>query len=153
VGDSKEFTVESVRRLLITETGTKISRSAYWERTGSTPITKSLSQILARIMEMLADKNGLDPELQAVLGVSGISIFDSSIVTLRKEAGATFDVTFTDAGLYFHIEMDAASGAVTWSLLSAASVHDSCGFPCIKSLSGKLSIFDLGYFEWERFFR
>ena len=49
--------------------------------------------------------------------------------------------------------MDAASGAVTWSLLSAASVHDSCGFPCIKSLSGKLSIFDLGYFEWERFFQ
>jgi len=74
VGDSKEFTVESVRRLLITETGTKISRSAYWERTGSIPVTISLSQILARIMEMLADKNGLDPELQAVLGVLGISI-------------------------------------------------------------------------------
>lgn len=150
MGDAKEFTLESVRRLLIAETGTRISRSAHWERMGSTAITTSLTQILAHVMAVLADKNGLTPELQGALGVSGISIFDSSIVTLRKAASATFDGTFTDAGLKFHLEMDAASGAVNWSLLSAASVHDSCGFPDIQTLSGRLSLFDLGYFEWER---
>lgn len=151
MGDSKKFTLESVRRLLIAETGANLSRSAHWERLGSSGVSTSLSKILAHVMSLMADRIGLTPELRAALGVSGISIFDSSIVTLPSRASATFDGTFTDAGLKFHLEMDAASGAVNWSLLSAASVHDNCGFPTIQSLSGRLSIFDLGYFDWERF--
>lgn len=151
MGDSKRFTLESVRRLLITETESHISRSAHWERLGSNGISKSLSKILTQVMSLMADRIGITPELRAALGVSGISIFDSSIVTLPKAASATFDGTFTDAGLKFHLEMDAASGAVNWSLLSAASVHDTCGFPETQSLCGRLSIFDLGYFDWERF--
>lgn len=151
MGDSKQFALESVRRLLIAETQSSISRSAHWERLGSKGVSKSLSKILAHVMSLMADRIGLTPELRAALGVSGISIFDSSIVTLPNTASATFDGTFTDAGLKFHLEMDAASGAVNWSVLSAASVHDNCGFPEIQSLSGRLSIFDLGYFDWERF--
>ena len=103
MGDSKQFALESVRRLLIAETQSSISRSAHWERLGSKGVSKSLSKILAHVMSLMADRIGLTPELRAALGVSGISIFDSSIVTLPNTASATFDGTFTDAGLKFHL--------------------------------------------------
>jgi hypothetical protein len=151
MGDAKAFSIESIRRLLMSETGSKISRSAHWERLASRVVSKSLSKTLSQVMMLMADRSGLTPELRNALGVSGISIFDSSIVTLPKSASADFDGTSTDAGLKFHFEMDAASGAVNWSLLSAASVHDSCGFADIQGLSGRLSLFDLGYFDWGRF--
>ena len=86
-----------------------------------------------------------------VLGVTGLSYFDSTIVTLRDNASEFFDGTFTPSAIKFHLESDGISGALKWAVLSAASVHDNCAFPSISSLVGRLSIFDLGYFDWPRF--
>lgn len=150
-GDAKVFSLESIRRTLIAESGSNISRSAFWERLISQSLTKKLSESLNHIMNLINGQSGLGHDLEKSLGVTGISMFDSSIVTLSNFAKEDFDSTFTEAGIKFHLESDGVSGGLRWSILSSASVHDNCGFPNIQDQSGRLSIFDLGYFDWVRF--
>lgn len=151
MGDAKVFSLESIRRTLISESGSNISRSAFWERLISQSLTSKLSVSLNHIMKLINDQSGLGIDLENSLGVNGISMFDSSIVTLHDSAKEDFDSTFTEAGIKFHLESDGVSGGLRWSILSSASVHDNCGFPNIQEQSGRLSIFDLGYFDWARF--
>lgn len=151
MGDAKVFSLESIRRTLISESGSNICRSAFWERLVSQSLTRKLSESLNHVMKLINGQCGLGVYLEKSLGVNGISMFDSSIVTLHDSAKMNFDSTFTEAGIKFHLESDGVSGGVRWSIISSASVHDNCGFPKIQDQSGRLSIFDLGYFDWARF--
>jgi len=148
MGDSKQFSLESIRRSINSTTGAPISKSSFWERLSTKTLGKKLSSILNDATQLLSNNCGIDPQLMKVLGVS---YFDSTIVTLRDNAKAYFDGTFTASAIKFHLESDGISGALKWAILSASSVHDNCAFPDIKSLIGRLSIFDLGYFDWPRF--
>lgn len=150
-GDTKIFSLESIRRSVIAATGNNISRSAFWERLTSKRLGKILSATLSETTQLLSDRCGVNTALVQALGVSDISYFDATIVTLGAKAKNSFSGTFTAAAIKFHLEMDGFSGAIKWAILSAASVHDNCAFPDIKTLVGRLSIFDLGYFDWARF--
>ena len=151
MGDSKQFSLESIRRSINSTTGTPISKSSFWERLGTKVLGKKLSSILNDVTQLLSGHCGIDPQLMKALGVTGLSYFDSTIVTLRDKANEHFDGTFTASAIKFHLESDGISGALKWAILSAASVHDNCAFPRIEKLIGRLSIFDLGYFDWPRF--
>ena len=151
MGDSKQFSLESIRRSLNATSGVHISKSAFWERLTTNILGKKLSAILNDVTQLLSSNCGIDPQLIEALGVNGLSLFDSTIVTLRDKAKVDFDGTFTASAIKFHLETDGISGALKWAILSDASVHDNCAFPEIKSLIGRLSIFDLGYFDWPRF--
>lgn len=150
-GDSKQFSLESIRRSVNATTGAPISKSSFWERLGTKVLGKKLSCVLNDATQLLSSDCGIDPQLMKALGVTGLSYFDSTIVTLRDKAKAHFDGTFTASAIKFHLESDGISGALKWTILSAASVHDNCAFPSIEKLVGILSIFDLGYFDWPRF--
>lgn len=151
MGDSKQFSLESIRRSLNATSGVPISKSAFWERLTTKILSKKLSAILNDVTQLLSSNCGIDPQLMKALGVTELSFFDSTIVTLRDKARVHFDGTFTASAIKFHLESDGISGALKWAILSASSVHDNCAFPDIKSLIGRLSIFDLGYFDWPRF--
>lgn len=151
MGDSKQFSLESIRRSINSTSGSPISKSTFWERLTTKSLGKRLSSILNDTTQLLSNRCGIDPRLMQVLGVTGLSYFDSTIVTLRDNASEFFDGTFTPSAIKFHLESDGISGALKWAVLSAASVHDNCAFPSISSLVGRLSIFDLGYFDWPRF--
>ena len=151
MGDSKQFSLESIRRSINATSGVPISKSAFWERLTTKILGKKLSAILNDVTQLLSSNYGIDPQLMRALGVTGLSFFDSTIVTLRDKANVHFEGTFTASAIKFHLESDGISGALKWAILSASSVHDNCAFPNIKSLIGRLSIFDLGYFDWPRF--
>lgn len=151
MGDSKIFSLESIRRSVNSITGSPISRSTFWEKLSTKRLGKILSATLNDTTQLLAGHCGINSDLMQALGVSGLSFFDSTSVTLKEKAKAFFDGTFTDSAIKFHLESDGLSGALKWTILSAASVHDNCVFPNLKSLTGRLSIFDLGYFDWVRF--
>ena len=150
-GDAKLFSLESIRRSVIASAGITISRSAFWERMASKRLGKMLYTTLAETTKLLSDRYGVNKQLMQSLGVNGLSFFDATIVTLRENARTTFDGTFTVSAIKFHLEMDGISGVLKWAILSSASVHDNCAFPDVKSLVGRLSIFDLGYYDWYRF--
>ena len=151
MGDSKTFSLESIRRSVNSATGSPISRSAFWEKLSSKRLSRILSAALNDTTQLLSYNCGINSDLMQALGISGLSFFDSTSVTLREKAKEYFDGTFTASAIKFHLESDGFSGAIKWTILSAASVHDNCAFPSIKRLVGRLSIFDLGYFDWPRF--
>ena len=151
MGDSKQFSLESIRRAVSSTSGVSISRSAFWERLTTKVLGKRLSSVLNDTTQLLSSNCGINDQLMQALGINGLSYFDSTIVTLRDKASQSFDGTFTASAIKFHLELDGLSGALNWAVLSAASVHDNCAFPDIDSLVGRLSVFDLGYFDWPRF--
>lgn len=151
MGDSKQFSLESIRRSINATSGVPISKSAFWEKLTTNILGKKLSAILNESTQLLSGNCGVDPQLMRALGVTGLSFFDSTIVTLKDQANIHFDGTFTVSAIKFHLESDGVSGALKWAILSGASVHDNCAFPDIKGLIGRVSIFDLGYFDWPRF--
>ena len=152
-GDSKTFSLESIRRFVISKTGESIGRSTFWERLSTKRLCKQLTQALAELNKNLSQVAQCDNGVLSKIGVSGISIFDSTIVSLYDNAQEHFDATFTKAGIKFSLEVDLLTGTFNWAELTPSSVHDSLCFPDLKSLVGKLSLLDLGYFDWERFYR
>ncbi len=151
MGDSKLFSIESIRRSVNSMTGSAVTRSTFWGKLATKRLSKILSACLNDTTELLAGNCGVNPELLASLGVTGVSFFDSTSVTLKEKSKGFFDGTFTAAAIKFHLGLDGLTGQLNWCIFTAASIHDNCVFPNISSLVGRLSIFDLGYFDWPRF--
>ena len=150
-GDSKTFSLESMRRLVISKTGESIERSTFWERLKTKRLYNQLTQTLTELNKNLSQKAQCDNGVLNKIGVSGISIFDSTITSLYDNAQEDFNATFTKAGIKCSLEVDLFTGAFNWAQLTPSSIHDSLCFPDIKSLAGKLSLLDLGYFDLQRF--
>lgn len=146
-GNNNALSFESTRRDLILQTGTPISRSAFWERLSTNRLFQILVDIFARMTCLLSKKTKCDDTLLQALGVEGISLFDASIVTLPEKAKKDFSGTFTESGLKLHLEMDAQNANFNWAALTPANVHDSVCLPELSTLTGRLSIFDLGYYD------
>lgn len=147
-GDNKVFSLESIRRELMLMTGNTISRSAFWERLTTNRLFRMLVEIFSKLVGLLSNQSQCDNTLLRALDVEGISLFDASVVTLPEAAATDFGATFSEAGLKLHLEMDAQSANFKWAALTAANVHDSVCLPELSTLSGRLSIFDLGYYDW-----
>ena len=92
-GDSKTFSLESMRRLVISKTGESIERSTFWERLKTKRLYNQLTQTLTELNKNLSQKAQCDNGVLTKIGVSEISIFDSTITSLYDKAQEDFNVT------------------------------------------------------------
>ncbi len=147
-GDSKTFSLEAIRRFMMKQTGTKIKRSAFWERLGTARLGGFLNGVVVELMGRLKTTVGVGKALLEKLGVSGIVLVDSSSITLPDAAKGSWPGTRTSAGIKWHLAFDVLSGMMVWFQTTPTKVHDSNCFPEISSLVGKLVVFDLGYWDY-----
>jgi hypothetical protein len=145
------FSLASVRRNLIEQTDTKISRQTFYDRIA----TQKLNLILYKLFSHLTSKTLNLPlrgqKLCKNLGVQDIYLFDSSSFTLPSSASDTFPGAFTKAALKFHYCFSILSGFSPYFDYSQGSSHDSNYFPRLLLLKGKLILFDLAYYSYSFF--
>ncbi len=148
LGNTKSFSLESMRRDLISTFVVHLSKGAFWERLAGHRLKKILYDLLEDLMQKLPAQALIVPEILDKLSVSHIRLVDASIMTLWGGASGSYPGTFMTAGIKWHACFNLLAGKMDWFETSAASVHDRNGFPDIKSLAKQLIIFDLGYWDY-----
>ena len=149
LGDSKTFSLESIRRMMQSHLNKKISRSAFWERLSRNRLKQHLRAVVAELMTSLSAKTLRCEKLLEQLKVTAILILDSSSITLVEDAKARFPGTGSKAGIKWHACFNALTGVLEWFQLTPSRTHDRRCFPDLALLKGKLILFDLGYFEYD----
>jgi len=147
-GDSKSFSLESIRRFINSSLKVKIAKSSFWERLSRKRLQIILQKLIAVLISDLSAQMALNKEILKDLGVSAIEAIDSSSITLWDGAKHLFPGTRTHAGIKWHACFNLLSGHLTWFDTTATKVHDRKRFPNFKSLVKKLIIFDLGYWDY-----
>jgi hypothetical protein len=148
LGDSKTFSLESVRRFMMAALEQSISRSAFWERLAGNRLRHYLHLVLAKLMIGFATSLSIGGQLLTQMGVTSILLHDSSAIMLLPRAKDNFPGTFTDAGIKWHATFDLLKGTLIWFQLTPGSTHDRKCFPPLEMLKGVLIIFDLGYWDY-----
>ncbi len=148
LGDSKSFSLEALRRSLMSIFNIKINRSSFWQRLSGRRLNSILRDLIARLIADLQCSSVLGVDLLKKLGVNALYLIDSSSNTLWDGAGEDFPGTRTNAGIKWHTMIDLITGKVNWFKLTATSVNDRKCFPDVSSLAGALIIFDLGYWDY-----
>ena len=148
LSDTKSFSLESIRRFLMAQYGVSISKGAFWERLSGQSLKKQLYAVLSQLMSRLATESIAGKELLEKLKVSGIYLIDSSTVSLWDGVKERYPGTWTTAAIKWHACVDLLSGQVRWFALSPGSTNDRQCFPPLKSIAGKLLVFDLGYWDY-----
>ncbi len=148
LGDSKTFALESIRRSMKGQLGKAISRSAFWERLSRNRLKHYLREVVAELMTQFSAMTLKSGVLLSSLGVSAIWVIDSSTITLQSGAKKHFAGTGTAAGIKWHACIDVLTGTLNWFELTASRRHDRKCLPEMSLLSGKLLIFDLGYWDY-----
>ena len=153
LGDAKQSSLAGIRRFMMAETGTYISRGAFWERLAGNRLKKIMESLVEKLMSNSIGAALFTNDILRLLKITGILMLDSSIITLSAEAQRKFPGTgSTKAGIKWHACFDLFSGKLEWFKLTASKVHDRKGFPDLKLIKGKLIIFDLGYFDYRLIF-
>lgn len=147
-GDSKTFSLESIRRSMIGHLNELIGRGAFWERMSGNRLKRNLQDVITELMVRLATSVRVNETILKQLGVTAIEIVDSSSITLLAEAENAFPGTRTKASIKWHANFDLLSGLLVWFQLTPGKRHDRKCFPDFASLKGKLVIFDLGYWDY-----
>ena len=147
-GDSKTFSLEAIRRSMIAHLNKSISRSAFWERLSGNRLKKHWRGVVAELMSQLTTSVSVDGGILKKLGVSAIWVVDSSSITLSEGAKNAFPGTRTKASIKWHAGFDIMTGLLIWFQLTPGKRHDRKCFPEMASLTGKLVIFDLGYWDY-----
>lgn len=150
-GDTKKNSLESIRLKLIDTVGEKISRSSFWDRLAR---QRTVTHLKETVFALLKNSTAIllgSPELLTGLGVSQILILDSTVFSLWDGLSDTFKGTRTTASTKWHACFDALTGENVWSKTTKGSASDVTCFPDIELLSGKLILFDLGYFDFTIF--
>jgi len=148
LGDSKTFALEAIRRFMKAQLGRHLSRSAFWERLAGDRLKTHLRAVVAELMVALAVGITSGHQLLKMLGVTAIWLVDSSSITLWRRAQKQFPGTRTAAGIKWHAGFDLLTGLLTWFQLTPTKTHDRKCFPEVKQLTGKLVLFDLGYWDF-----
>lgn len=148
LGDTKSFGLEAIRRFLIATFERPISKGAFWERLSRNRLKGILHDLMGRLMSRLSSVTRIGEKLLHQLGVSALYLVDSSSITLGDDACESYPGTRTPAAIKWHACFDLLLGRMTWFEITAASVHDRKCFPDIRSLAGKLILFDLGYWDY-----
>ncbi len=148
LGDSKTFSLEAIRRFMLSQLQTRISRSAFWERLSRKRLQRFLSEVVAELMGKLTASVLRGEQILEQLGVSSIQLVDSSSITLWDGAKKDYPGTRSTAGIKWHLAWDILSGAMCWFRITPSATHDRKCFPDMASLIGKLVIFDLGYWDY-----
>jgi len=148
LGDSKTFSLESIRRSMMGHLDNSISRGAFWERMSGNRLKQNLQDVITELMRRLATSIRVNETILKQLGVTAIEIVDSSSITLSAAAEKAFPGTRTKASIKWHASFDLLSGLLAWFQLTPGKRHDRKCFPDFTSLKGKLVIFDLGYWDY-----
>ena len=148
LGDSKTFSLESIRRSMIGHLNKSIGRGAFWERLSGNRLKRNLQDVITELMAQLATSVRVNETIQKPLGVTAIELVDSSSMTLSAGANNAFPGTRTKASIKWHASFDLLNGLLTWFQLTPGNRHDRNCFPEVASLEGKLMISDLGYWDY-----
>jgi Transposase DDE domain len=143
--------LESLRDGVQSICGKRIARSSFWERLAARRLRNFLVTAVEKQMARLNQNFSIGKELLDQLGVSGIELIDSTSNSLPDCAESTFPAPRTNvapASIKLHVGLDLLRGAISWFEMSPASEHDRRHFPKVRSLAGKLVIFDLGYWDF-----
>lgn len=147
-GDTRNLSLESIRRALISHLGVKISKSAFWERLSRGRLKNMLLKLVSELMANITGTALVGKSILTALSVSGIYLLDSSSITLWDGAKEDYPGSRTHAGIKWHFCFDLFSGSLKWFDFSPTSTHDSKFFPPFELLKGILIIFDLGYWDY-----
>lgn len=148
LGDSKTFSLESIRRSMMGHLNKSIGRGAFWERLSGNRLKRNLQDVITELMARLATSVQVNGTILKRLGVTAIELVDSTSVTLLAGAENAFPGTRTKASIKWHTSFDLLSGLLAWFQLTPGKRHDRKCFPDFASLKGKLVIFDLGYWDY-----
>jgi len=148
LGDSKTFALEAIRRFMKAPLGRHLSRSAFWERLAGDRLKTQLRAVVVELMVALTVGITSGHQLLKMLGVTAIWLVDSSSITLWRRAQKQFPGTRTAAGIKWHAGFDLLTGLLTWFQLTPTKTHDRKCFPEVNRLTGKLVLFDLGYWDF-----
>ena len=148
LGDSKTFSLESIRRSMMGHLNTSIGRGAFWERMSGNRLKRNLQGVITELMGRLATSVRVNETILKHLGVTAIEVVDSSSITLLAGAKNAFPGTRTKASIKWHASFDLLNGLLVWFHLTPGKRHDRNCFPDFASLKGKLVIFDLGYWDY-----
>jgi putative transposase len=149
--DRHSRTLESLRKLVQEQFKTNLSRGGFWERLAARKLRDTLETLVCSMVQAISHRLSVSDELLKVLGVSSILLLDSSSSTLPKSAKTLFPAprnNVAPASVKLHLCFDIIKGAVDWFNITEATSHDRNSFPDVKSLKGKLIIFDLGYWDY-----
>jgi hypothetical protein len=124
LGDSKTFSLEAIRRSMISYLNKSISRSAFWERLAGDRLKKLLRLVVAELMVQLTGSGITGAHLLEQLGVTAVWLVDASSITLCDEAKNHFPGTRTAAGIKWHAGFDLLTGLLTWFELTPTATHD-----------------------------
>jgi hypothetical protein len=150
-GDTKKNSLESIRLKLIDTIGKRISRSSFWDRLARKRTVTYLKEVVFTLLKNSTTTLLGSPELLNGLAVSQILILDSTVFSLWDGLSGPFKGTRTTASTKWHACFDALTGKNVWSKTTKGSASDVTCFPDIELLSGKLILFDLGYFDFDLF--
>jgi hypothetical protein len=149
VKDSKNSSIEMIRRNIKSDLGQDISPSTFWERLTTRRLNNFLKQIIDELMRILATKAGVDrDEILKTLNVTGIFLFDSTYIALIEKVKNIFPGTGSKSGIKFHACFNLLTGVLEFFQLTPGSTHDQKFSIDTSLLKGKLAIFDLGYFNF-----
>lgn len=143
--------LDSIRTFVQKTLKMSLSRGGFWERLATKKLCDSLETFACSMVQKISCKLAISKDLLKFLGVSAILLIDSSSSSLPKTAKNNFPAprnNVAPAAIKLHLCFDLFKGAVDWFQLTAATSHDRKSFPPLKSLVGKLIIFDLGYWDY-----
>ncbi len=150
--DREKQSIASLRRDMIKETKTKISRSAFWERLATKRLLKLLNLVVTLLMQkMIISQSTITKAILTKLGVTGILLLDSASASLPKDAKEKFPGSrknVAPAAIKWHLCIDLLSGLVKWFALTPGKMHDRKKVPLLETIKGKLIIYDLGYWDY-----
>lgn len=150
--DRGQQTIASLRRNVIKETKTTISRSSFWERLATKRLLKLLNLLVTLLMQrMIISQSTITEAILTHLGVTGILLLDSVSTSLPTNAKDKFPGSrknVAPAVIKWHLCIDLLSGLVNWFALTPGKTHDRKKVPLIETIKGKLIIYDLGYYDY-----
>jgi hypothetical protein len=150
--DNRKMSIASLRRSVMAESLVSVARSSFWQRLASPRLTQKIQQSSLKLASTFKGKN-LYPDLEKSVGVTQIFLLDSSSITLKNAAKHVFPGCRTNvapAAIKWHVLFDFTKSEIPWCDISAGSKSDALFFPKALPMVGSLTIFDLGYYNYNR---
>ena len=150
----RKQSLESLRRSYMRVTGFRIARSSFYQR--FTPQLCQLLRILAENLMCEGERSASQPKhLSLYKRLKDIFIVDSTLVDLLKGLLKRYPSTHEGtAKLKLHMVINAANGSPNRVKISTGKTHDMKVWQTIGSwVSGRLLLFDLGYYSFSLFDR
>ena len=148
LGDTKRSSLDAIRRNLKNLSQQDITRSSFWERLSRKRLTKFLKLVITALLQQFGASVIGGGNLLERLNITGILIIDSSSFVLWDGSKDNFPGVSTTASVKLHVCFDILTGELHWFDITPGSTHDRKCFPDLNTLTGKLIIADLGYWDF-----